>query len=454
MKTNMTIIRTFICTIILCFFCAVGADAQTNKWQDIHQVKKKETIFGICRDYGITIDELINANPEMRKPNYELKKGETIFIPFHKEEQKKQEAKKPVAAEPKAKEVKVGIMLPLHDVDGDGKRMVEYYRGILLAVNKLKKDNVNVSIKAFNTSQDADINKILLEDGMTSLDIIFGPLYTKQVKALGDFCKAYGIKMVIPFSISGNEVDRNPQIFQVYQSPEALNESSIQRYLERFADYHPVIIDCNDTTSNKGIFTFGLRKQLEKRGIEYHITNLRSSDEMFAKAFSLTKRNMVILNTGRSPELNQTIQKLYALTAANKNVAISMFGYNDWLAYQKYNNNETHFEKFDTYIPSYYYYNEDSRATIDFAAEYERSFHTTMMHALPHFAVTGYDQALFFIGGIAKYGKDFKATRAQQYATPLQTPYGFSQASSATGYRNVFFELIHFSPKGIESIAY
>ena len=32
--------------------------------------------------------------------------------------------------------VNVGVMLPLHDVDGDGRRMVEYYRGILMAVDR------------------------------------------------------------------------------------------------------------------------------------------------------------------------------------------------------------------------------------------------------------------------------------------------------------------------------
>ena len=31
------------------------------------------------------------------------------------------------------KALNVGVMLPLHNVDGDGRRLVDYYRGILLA---------------------------------------------------------------------------------------------------------------------------------------------------------------------------------------------------------------------------------------------------------------------------------------------------------------------------------
>ena len=50
--------------------------------------------------------------------------------------------------------------------------------------------------------------------------MIFGPLYTSQLKMLGDFCRANDIKLIVPFSISGNEVEANPHIYQVYQSAE------------------------------------------------------------------------------------------------------------------------------------------------------------------------------------------------------------------------------------------
>lgn len=351
--------------------------------------------------------------------------------------------------------VNVAVMLPLHDVDGDGKRMVEYYRGMLMGVKKLKSEGVNVNLKAWNVNQEADIQKILLEEGMTKMDVIFGPLYTKQVKPIADFCSAYNVRMVIPFSINGNDVDRCPMIYQVYQSPTDLNEAAIMHYMEMFKDYHPVFIDCNDTTSQKGVFTFGLRKQLEAKGIQYNITNLNSSDPMFAKAFSLTKRNMVILNTGRSPQLNLAFQKLNALTEANRDVRISMFGYTEWMMYHKYNNNVVNYNKYDVYIPTTYYYNETSSATKEFEREYKENFNVDMMNALPHFALTGYDQAVFFIGGIAKYGKDFKGLRSQQYATPLQTQYNFGRQSAKSGYRNVNFQFIHFRQNGgVESLTF
>ncbi len=326
--------------------------------------------------------------------------------------------------------INVGVMLPLHNVDGDGRRMTEYYRGMLLAIEKLKQEGTNVNVHAWNVNIDTDIRTTLLQDGAPECNIIFGPLYTKQVADLGNFCKAYGIKMVIPFSISGNAVDKNPQIYQVYQSPDDMNSATIQHLLEQFGDRHPVIIDCNDTTSRKGTFTFALRKILEQKKIAYDITNLNTSQEMFARAFSLTKPNLVILNTGRSPELTAALNKLDNLVASNKNVQVSLFGYTEWLMYAKYN--KARYAKYDTYIPSGFYYNEVSPETKDIVERYKKMFHEDMLYALPHFAITGYDHAMYFIGNRRQW---------------LQTPLKFEKKGSG-GYRNKAIMFVHYKQNG------
>lgn len=72
--------------------------------------------------------------------------------------------------------VRVGIMLPLHNNDGDGKRMVEYYRGMLMAFNDLKAQGINTEVHAWNVPKDADIRTTLLDNSAANLDIIFGAL--------------------------------------------------------------------------------------------------------------------------------------------------------------------------------------------------------------------------------------------------------------------------------------
>lgn len=49
----------------------------------MHKVKRKETVFSISREYGISEAELIAANPELKGEN-KIKKGTFLCIPYPK----------------------------------------------------------------------------------------------------------------------------------------------------------------------------------------------------------------------------------------------------------------------------------------------------------------------------------------------------------------------------------
>ncbi len=445
----------YIFISILLLVCALSV-AQTTAWQDQYKAKKKDTVYGIAHKYGLTVEQLVAANPQMQQEGYQLKKGDIVFIPFATKQtvaKSQTSTEKPIKKDDiRLREVRVGVMLPLHQVDGDGKRMTEYYRGFLLACEDLKSQGISVKVHAWNVAVDADIRQVLLDKAAQQCDVIFGPLYTPQVKYLADFCKTHQIKMVIPFSISSDEVQRNNQIFQVYQSQERLNGKAINAFIERFPDCHPIFVDCNDSTSRKGAFTFGLRKQLEAKGIKYSITNIKSTESQFAKAFSTTQPNVVVLNTGRSPELNVVFAKLNGLKTLSPNLQISLFGYTEWLMYTKYN--LANYYRFDTYIPTTFYYNSLSAATQRVEGAYRQWFKTETLQALPRFALTGYDHAMYFIGGLHKYGTTFSGTKKQVVSTPVQTVLYFDKISGG-GVENACFQLIHYkNNQTIESVTY
>jgi ABC-type branched-subunit amino acid transport system substrate-binding protein len=338
--------------------------------------------------------------------------------------------------------IRVGVMLPLHNINGDGKRMIEYYRGILMACDSLKQSGISVDIHAWNAAEDADIIQILHDNDAARCDIIFGPLYSRQMQAMSDFVQRNDIRLVIPFSINAPQLLTNPNIFQIWQSPTNVTNSSIDRYLENFKDYHPVFIDCNDSTSKKFPFTSGLRRQLDNRGIVYNITNLKSSEEQFSKAFSRTQKNIVILNTGRSQELGVAFAKLNGLLLKEPTLEISMFGYTEWLSYTR-----THLEnfyKYDTYIPSAFHYNPLTPQTQRLEQKYRWNFHSDMQHALPRFALTGFDHAFFFLKGLHKYGKSFNGAAGMFGYPPVQTPLMFERLGNG-GFQNRSVSLVHYT---------
>lgn len=440
---------------LFCFQCF----AQTQNWREKYQVKKKDTLYGIAKKYNISVDALIEANPEMKVDGFELKKGSYVCIPYAASGTSGQTSATPVrtliqtaSRQFSGKTVRVGVMLPLHDVDGDGRRMTEFYRGMLMACDSLRAEGMNIDIHAWNVNIDADITNFIKQPSAAKCDIIFGPLYSKQVHALAEFCKARDIQMVIPFSITGDDVSMYKQIFQVYQTNDRQTNNSIETFLKLFPNCHPVFIDCNDKTSTKGNFTFGLRTRLESHNIGYGITNIGSSDDLFAKQFSQNSQNIVILNTGRSPELTLALNKLAILKANNPTLKIKLFGYTEWMMYLGID--EAKFHEFDTYIPSTFYYNPASPRTQSLTRSYRQWFKTDMQNALPRFALTGYDYAQFFLRGFAKYGKAFRGVKNQNSWKAVQAPLRFKQVGAA-GMQNDFFQLVHFMPNGnVEAISY
>ena len=421
-------------------------------FKDLHEVKKKETIFGIARDNGLTVQELIDANPEMNQPGYELKKGDVIKIPFKKGQEPKDivnptaesPVKPSVGTDMRNRAIRIGVMLPLHNDNGDGKRMVEYYRGVLMALDSLKASGISTDIRAWNVPEDKDIRLTLLEKHVADRDLIIGPLYTKQLKPLADFAKANNIRVLIPFSINSTEVYDNDCLYQVFQNGNTLNEAYSFRYYQRYKDYHTVIIDCNDTTSTKGGFTSTLRRKLEQEGLVYSITNLRQSEAMFKKCFSTTQPNVVVLNTSRSQELNVVFAKLNGLLMTNPELKISVFGYTEWLMYTR--QHLDNFYKFDVCVPTTYYMDPLSPKTSRFRQKYRWNFHQDMQNYHAKYAATGFDHAYFFIKGMHLYGDRFTGASGMVGYTPFQTPLNFERIGNG-GMMNRMIMFVHYMPE-------
>ena len=436
----MTLLLRYFLIGMFSFCLSLSVTAQTTHQ---HKVQKKETIYGIAKMYGITVEELVEANPGMEQPGYKLKKGKWITIPAKKQEQTAVPAV-PSKPDVRNRSIRMGVMLPLHNVNNDGKRMVEYYRGLLMACDSL--------IYAWNLPENGDVSTILNDSNASKCDIIFGPLYSRYVSALSEFVEKHQILLVIPFSINAPEVYTNRQIFQVYQTPNDIVESTSRRCSEWFKDYHPVIVDCGDSTSTKGPFTSAYRRQLEINDVKYNLTSLKSSEKDFANAFVKDKPNLVILNTSRSPDLLAVFGRLSAIKVTNPDIHISMFGYTEWMLYTPYQ--QANFHKYNVYIPAPFYTNLQHPMTTYLQRRYRNNFNQDMMASLPRFALTGFDHAMFFLRGLHTYGMSFDGAAGHVLNQAVQTPLKFERIGNG-GLLNRAYMFIHYKEdRSVETVNY
>lgn len=437
-------------------FVAMGVAAQQLTVS--HKVKKKETIYGIARDYGITIEQLMQANPGMESPDYQLKKGTIIQIPvIASGPQADAGSVAPVtssgtADDVRSRSIRLGVMLPLHQSNNDGKRMVEYYRGVLMACDSVKKEGISVDVYAWNLPENGNVKALLDLPEARNCDMVIGPFYSKYMSVMSAFADDHDVLLVVPFSIHAPEVYSNRNIFQIYQTPNDLTESTARRCAEWFKDSHIIVVDCADSTSTKGAFTAMLRRQLEVADRRYSLTSLKSSDANFAAAFVKDQPNVVVLNSARSRDLLAAFGRLSAIKASQPEVQISMFGYTEWLAYAQ--QQAGNFHKYGVYVPSPFYTNLLSPQTEAFQRRYRACFRQEMLPSLPRFALSGFDHALFFLRGLHKYGKAFDGAGGRFGYQPIQTPLKFERVGNG-GLQNRSYMFIHYKPDyTIETINY
>ena len=454
----------FVRNIIITLLPALPLSAlaqSSNQWRDIHKVKRHETVFGIARNYDITIDELLDANPEMREKGYELKKGDQIFIPYSKNskpavQSKTENTKQKEVAPAGPSVVRVGVMLPFLDHSSEGTRMVEYYRGVRAALDTLSKEGIKTEVNLWNINKDSVLTKVLAHNpSIAKQNIILGPLYTSQVHTLAEFCRKNNVALVMPFSIDADDATTNPNVFQIYQSDSQLAGRSIGAFIERFAKTHrPIFVNTNTPQDGKYAFTKALRETLQSRGIKEELTDINTPLREFAKHFSQTQPNVIILNSAAYKPLERLFEKLDSLKKIDPSLIISTYGYNEWFIYQP--NLEKDYFKYNVHIPTTYYFSRTSDRVEDFERDYKNRYGQGMNpDCLPRMALLGYDHTMYFVRGISKYGRSYVGNEKQNTGfKPLQSRLEFKRLGKG-GYQNTNFQIIRFKTDGtMDSLTY
>ena len=429
------------------------------KCRDMHKIQRKETVYSISRMYGITEEELIAANPEIK--GKKLKRGKFLCIPYPK---KSVVENQPVQASDKdamltdaelfnknKKEsrkistIKVALVLPFN-TDGTGTRdeqtrMVEYYEGFLMAVDSLKKNNISIDLFTYDSGRSiASITRILNKPEMKNMDVIFGPVHAEQVKPMASFAQKNNVRLVVPFSSKGEEVFNNPSVFQINTPQSYLYSEVYEHYLRKFPNAHVVFLDAGTGHTDKVDFIKGLKDELKSRQITFKELKGESiNPEGLKLAVDSLRENVIIPTSGRNVALIKILPQLIITTREHPNYNMKLFGYPEWQTYT--DDHLANFFELDTYFYSSFYTNNLFPEAIHFTNAYRKWYSKDMANTFPKYGMLGFDTAFFFLQGLHKYGSSFEENMNQTMVTPIQTGFKFERVNNWGGFinRKVFF---------------
>lgn len=443
-----------------------GSEQAKDEWKTMHKVQRRETIFSICRQYGISEEELLAANPELKKGK--LKRGTFLFIPYPEAERQAMaeviEAAKQAAAEPTNEElfrqnaaekkpintIKVALVLPFSKENGAQRgpqtRIVEFYEGFLMAADSLKRQGVSMDIYAYDTKETkAGAEKILADSRMKEMDLIVGPVNAASIAPLTDFARQNNIRLVVPFAPKVDQVFNNPLLYQVNTPQSYLYSEVYEHFLRKFGRSNVVFLDDGTPDPEKADFIKGMKAELKDNGVRF--TQIRLEGEIdparVISAMDTLQQNIFVPLSARSTALTKLVPHLTLVRKEHPHFDMHLFGYPEWQTYTQ--DFLANFYELDTYFYSSFYTNNLFPAAVDFTHAYRHWYSKDMANIYPKYGMLGFDIGYYFLKGLSQYGNKLEDNLDRMKVVPIQTGFKFERVNNWGGFinRKIFF--VHFS---------
>lgn len=427
-----------------------------------YTVQKKETIYRICRKFNISSVELLRLNPQLKEG---MKAGMVIKIPMTSEEIITQNLKEPGEYEvnallstpkdiQKVNRIQVALMLPFMANEttqsAATSRFIEYYEGLLLAVDSLKNMGTSVELSVYDTGHGTNKIKEILsnEEALANTNLIIGAVQSDQIGLVADFAQKHNIKYVIPFTSKNDDVLSNSSVYQVNTPHSYLYSKAAQAGCNLFANDNIILVDIKDKDA-KPDFIKAFKSEMKQRNISYKTIPYKG--ESFAmdieSAMAKDKRNIIVPTTASLDAINKIKAPLRMLTEVRAEeekepFRISLFGYPEWQTYTRECLED--FYALNTYIYSNFYADNLSGEVHNFYTKYKNWYSKNLINTFPKYGILGFDTGMYFLGAINKYGSNFENNLDKIHYKSIQTGFDFHRVNNWGGFINTSLFIVHY----------
>ncbi|MFV0536556.1 MAG: LysM peptidoglycan-binding domain-containing protein [Dysgonomonas sp.] len=421
----------------------------TSNISSAYSVEKGETLYSISRKHNVSVESLLAANPSIKESG--LKEGTTLSIPG-KTSMPNQSNHRPVEPQvvtesiSKGETARIGVFFSFTDTGSSiqNDKLAEYYEGFLLALRDLKAKGLNAEVYTFDIDSEKNTKKLeslLTTNEVKNLHLMIGGVSKQQIEVMSKFSKKAGIKYVIPFG-STSSIDSNPDLFQMTTSHSNLFSEIISAFTKKFDDYNVIFI--SETGSNdKSEFVAELKKGLSKSNIQYK--TITGSENLLENINANLRSGRNILVPASSSEA--TLRKISSMVGLLNSSSVSLFGYPEWQAYTQHTEA---LHKFDSYIYSIFFLDEQQKEAQDIASQYKSWYGKNMINSYPKWGYLGYDAGLFFLTALKQYGSDFGSNLTRMKVQTLQSAINFERVNSkGGGYINNGLYFVHYKTNSL-----
>lgn len=516
MYTNIKIkIAIALCALTLMLaFQPVSAEKRT------HEVKQGETLYRISNLYNVTIEELQRANPGVISGN-RVPAGAIIVIPdaadAEAETVEAEAAETPVAEavaaeteqvpvktvsqrvnewlgsiyQPVGRDYKtLAVILPFNLASQNVKedklqmRSVEFYQGVLLAVNRAQLNGVKVCLQTYDLGTES-LQDILSREELLKADLIVSPMEPDQIREVAKFGEEHGINVINPFKLVPDLSQTHTHLFQLNTLTSDLYPELSAELLSRFDNYAFVFVSDSMFLAQRDPYAEYLKRELKAADVPYYEYTYTTSESVgnIESELHLEESNVFyVLDTNHKDALRRFFPSLKNLKFLKEHpeVAIAaireenpekadrmeaslkarraaqasdslyvapqmaVLGYPDWQLYTS--EYMEHFFDTNVWMFSKFYVDPFDADVLEVQGWFRYWYGREMLDLVPKYGFLGYDVAAYGLQMLGNYGHNFDLEAEGKYIKTLQNAMLFRRQGEGA-FLNRGLYLVHFTPE-------
>lgn len=413
-----------------------------------HTVKSKETVYSITRFYNISKEELVRLNPEYSKiANNQVSVGQLLKIKpieqvnssdnyaFYKDNIEENTAINLTVLLPfKAHDYKITETNDIFNQEKNSSAklanmVTDFYMGLEMAVDSIKKQGVNVQANIFDTGdRGKNITSILDQDKLKNTDVVIGPFYSDKAEIIAS---KVNVPILFPHFSSNQDQFSKEKLIKT-----APDKQSYSNYLVSYL---------KETYKGQQIFVVGDGKVTSNRIINKIVPQLKSHDSiekihvlkptkgyiektLFTSKMIPKKDHWIIMTSDDNVVVANVLNSMISIP---DDIKVQVFSVEKYNAYNKIENNKLaniHF----TYV---------SNSFTDYTSEEVKIFNKKYYkknNTIPSdYAIKGFDITYDILMRLAS-GNDLLTTFKQGVSLRLENKFDYKQSSGSTSNRGLF----------------
>ncbi len=313
----------------------------------IHKVKKRETLYGIASNYNVSIEKIINNNPELNQKG--LQKDQLLKVIYRLMDCDEDsvlnwtnELSKINHSRLYEKSLNISVLLPfsLDIFDTISKNCedpsicplpkttvnsLKILNGFQIAFQELQYKGYNLNINVFDTKYDTSVMKQIMEDSLfKNSHLILGPIFSKNIKLTRTFSRSMEIPIVTYFDLPNKALFKYPNLFKLYPS-NATQIKFLANYLRSKKDGYNYVVLGNEEKRKSISYSKVFANSFNNTLVEIDSTTIFDSivpihvsrGDNFSKInkyFSINDTNVIVITDTDIPFMTYVFNKLIELS--------------------------------------------------------------------------------------------------------------------------------------------